>query len=468
MTRRGWTGRRRLFAGLAGAGLAALLGTALMVRPPSPLTIASAHPVRVSSPHLRDVAVEMPHGAPTGLALVVSDRGGPGATKRTVIAALRARGLIVLPIDLERWREGLVRESGPCLHPIVDVEVLSKETQRSLGAQRYLRPVVVGSGEGGAMAAAIVARSLAATIAGGVALDPSDAVGTDRPLCDTPGDGPPEARDAGPAPNGFAYGRTERMQAPLTVLAARDDPPGAVHPGAGHFIPERYAEPDPRQRIGAAVDAAVALAAQDAGTGGLPLVDLPALGPPRAVALFFSGDGGWRDIDKTIGERLAQDGVHVVGVDALRYFWTDRSPTTVAADTAAILKQADPTGGLPVLVLGYSYGADVFPFAWPHLPASLRNRVSLIALLGPGRSTGFSISVKGWLGMGGEHAVLPQIAGLPAHKVLCIYGSAEKEPACTDPALSGVAKVRLEGGHHFDGDYAGIARRILDAARLSG
>ena len=35
--------------------------------------------------------------------------------------------------------------------------------------------------------------------------------------------------------------------------------------------------------------------------GKLPAVDLPATTKPKAVAILISGDGGWRDLDKTMG-----------------------------------------------------------------------------------------------------------------------------------------------------------------------
>ena len=52
------------------------------------------------------------------------------------------------------------------------------------------------------------------------------------------------------------------------------------------------------------------------------------------------GDGGWRDLDKTMGEWMAQQGVHVVGFDALRYFRSKRRPEEFAADLAAIAASA--------------------------------------------------------------------------------------------------------------------------------
>ncbi|AWN43252.1 AcvB/VirJ family lysyl-phosphatidylglycerol hydrolase [Methylobacterium durans] len=459
MTRRS---RARLALLIGAALLLAAAGAGLLLawRPPAPTLIASATPVRVSSAHFKDVPVAMPGASPVGLALLVSGAGGPGPAEEALSERLRRRGLMVLSLDLETWRAGLERDAGPCLRPMSDVEDLSKGLQRALKAKRYLHPVLVGVGEGGALVHAILGQALSATVAGGVALDPAPTLALGRPTCD--------GLPAEPAPGGFRYGRATPLQEPFVAVQAAPAPTDGPGPARGAHRPETRVQADDAARLTETVAAAAALAARDAGAGQLPLVEHPAAGPARAIAIFFSGDGGWRDIDKTIGDRLAREGVHVLGVDALRYFWSDKSPQTVAADTAAALKAADPDGRLPVLVLGYSFGADVFPFAWPYLPTSLTDRIGLVALLGPGRSTGFSVSVKGFLGLGGAHAVVPQIAGLPPAKVLCIYGSAEKEPACTDPSLKGIRTIRLEGGHHFDGDYPGIARRILEAMRLSG
>ena len=69
----------------------------------------------------------------------------------------------------------------------------------------------------------------------------------------------------------------------------------------------------------------------------LPLIVLPASSPSRLMAIFFSGDGGWRDIDKTIGENLQSLGVSVVGWDSVRYFWTKKTPEQTASDLSSVL-----------------------------------------------------------------------------------------------------------------------------------
>jgi hypothetical protein len=45
------------------------------------------------------------------------------------------------------------------------------------------------------------------------------------------------------------------------------------------------------------------------------------------------------------------------------------------------------------------------------------------------------------------------------------HGSHEKDTLCPDLPQGVVDAVRLEGGHHFDGDYRGLGRLILEKAR---
>jgi type IV secretory pathway VirJ component len=46
-----------------------------------------------------------------------------------------------------------------------------------------------------------------------------------------------------------------------------------------------------------------------------------------------------------------------------------------------------------------------------------------------------------------------------------VYGEEETDTLCPDPALDGIERIRTPGSHHFDGDYAALARRILEGLR---
>src|SRR5579884_3069226 len=70
----------------------------------------------------------------------------------------------------------------------------------------------------------------------------------------------------------------------------------------------------------------------------LPLIEVPATrGTSDTLVVFVSGDGGWAAIDKAISRDLAAQGMPVVGLNALQYFWTRRTPESAARDLQRIL-----------------------------------------------------------------------------------------------------------------------------------
>jgi type IV secretory pathway VirJ component len=106
-----------------------------------------------------------------------------------------------------------------------------------------------------------------------------------------------------------------------------------------------------------------------------------------AFAIIYSGDGGWRDLDRSLAGVLASKGMNVVGVDVLRYYWKQKSPVVAASDLARIMRYYQQRWHQQkVVLIGFSFGADVLPFLVSRLPAELAADVSLLSLLSPERS----------------------------------------------------------------------------------
>jgi type IV secretory pathway VirJ component len=199
----------------------------------------------------------------------------------------------------------------------------------------------------------------------------------------------------------------------------------------------------------------------------LPLVEVPASQASQNVVLFYSGDGGWRDLDRDVATQLAKRNLPVVGVDALRYFWQPKPPDKAAADLVQLMQHYRQRWGSQRFVLvGFSFGADVLPAIYNRLPAAERDAVDALVLLSPARTGSFEIHVQGWLGRANPDLPSgPELARLPASKLLCVYGQEEHdESGCTLPETPG-EKLELPGGHHYDYDYPKLAERLIKAVQ---
>jgi type IV secretory pathway VirJ component len=218
----------------------------------------------------------------------------------------------------------------------------------------------------------------------------------------------------------------------------------------------------------AALVAQPALAQRNTAQWLVDLASTKAKEPRKDVfAIILSGDGGWRDIDRTLGRNFRNRGVSVVGFDCLNWFWTRRSPQEVAAELDRVVALYVEKWGIPkVAIIGYSFGADILPGTWARLKPETRDRVVLVSLLAFAKEAAFEIRVGDFLGMGRPTAVptLPDVPNIPPELVQCVYGTDEEaDTGCT--AFKPPAQIiGIKGGHHFDGDYRALADRIY--ARL--
>jgi len=198
----------------------------------------------------------------------------------------------------------------------------------------------------------------------------------------------------------------------------------------------------------------------------LPLEELPTPDSGKDVlAIIFSGDGGWRDLDRDFGDLFQQKGIATVGFDCLKYFWEPRQPAKVASDLATILRYyLKAWGKKRVMLVGYSFGASWLPLLVNRLPTELQNQISLVVLLAPGQYTNVEIKMGDWISdirRPGALDVTEPAAAL-RHPILCVYGTEEQDDSLC-PKLKGINRrlMPVPGGHHFNNDYAPIENAIL-------
>jgi type IV secretory pathway VirJ component len=376
---------------------------------------------------------------------------------------LAAGGSVVAGIDLLHYRHSLAASGDGCHYVVADLEELSHQVERRLGFTGYRSPILVSAGPDSALAYAALSQSPAATVGGAISLGFDPDLATPAPLC-------PGAASSRMADGRFRYRPDAAMPGWWRVVTA-GPPDRAVE----HFVTRvpnaqavRAAGSD-AHRIAAALATAPKQAGPTADTlvRGLPLVELPARHPKPIMAIILSGDGGWRDIDKQIGGWLRGHGVSVIGLDSLRYFWRAKPPEQVAADLDRVIRAYQAKWGIhSVVLVGYSFGADVLPFAVNRLAPDVRASVVQVSLLGLAPTALFEFHVGSWLSGddGGGVPVASELARMDKKRVQCIFGATEQDSACHAPELDGAERRQLPGDHHFGGNYQLAARTILDAA----
>jgi type IV secretory pathway VirJ component len=156
-----------------------------------------------------------------------------------------------------------------------------------------------------------------------------------------------------------------------------------------------------------------------------------------------------------------------VGLNSLKYFWSGRTPEATARDVARLLRHYLAAWHKQrVLLVGYSFGADVLPFVVNRLPPELRERVASVSLLGIDSNASFEVRIADWVGSDGAGPpTRPEVAALAHVPVLCIYGEGESDSICPGLPAAGIAREQIGKGHHFSGEYALLADRILAFAR---
>jgi type IV secretory pathway VirJ component len=205
------------------------------------------------------------------------------------------------------------------------------------------------------------------------------------------------------------------------------------------------------------------------GLKGLPIVEVPApAGKGNDLAVLLSGDGGWAMLSQHISNLLSTDhGIPVVGFNSLKYFIKERTPEETANDIERIIRYYEEAWGKSRLILiGYSFGADVLPFIVSRLPQDIRSAVELVVFVSLGHSISFKFTLSDWLGSPDkkyDYQTIPEVRKLAGMNMLCVYGTDDKDTACTSAELPHMTVVPLQGGHGVGGDATDIVSDIMKA-----
>lgn len=417
----------------------------------------------IPSPH-----IAVPSGGIKAMVFLLSGPDGWSSNDDARLKQLVSDGAAVVGIDYKAYIASMAKDrDSDCIYMISDIESLSQQVQRRAGDSAYHAPILAGEGASGALVLAMIAQSPPATIGEAIAVDPTAEIPLVKQLCT------PATKQ--PTPNGYIYGLTDgALPAPVTVV----DTPKAPADGKTNVAAILADHPDVKVEdddgsngdlLLKTVEAHIEAGAAPSNDLGLPLTELYTAPKSDTMAVFISGDGGWRDIDSEIGDYFQSQGVPTVGLDSLRYFWNKKDQKQTAADLGKIIETYTTKWKVKnVLLVGYSFGADVLPSAYDALPARDKAVVKQMSLLALSSSVDYEISVAGWFGAEGNFQggkTTDAITKVDPKIVQCIYGKDDDSTVCPQLKGKGYDVIEVDGDHHFDDDYDKVGGLILDGLK---
>jgi type IV secretory pathway VirJ component len=456
----------------------------------TPASAASAAPAAGYSTSLPagrfgKVTVYIPDGEPKSVAIFISGDGGWELGVIAMARALSDMGAVVIGVDVRQYFASLHRAAqradAPCQLIAGDLENLSHQVQKEIGMSDYHVPVLVGYSSGATVVYAALVQSPPGTFAGAMSLGfCADQDFQGAALC--PGAG--LHYRANPQ-HELVFEPSATLRQPWVALQGQKDQvcqPQAADEFAAHvaggsvirlplvghgFSVERNWMPQFREAYARLVPRIEPRPQGSVDIADLPIEEVHASGSGDEFALLLTGDGGWAGLDQELAARLAANGVPTVGLNSLKYFWRERTPDETARDVARVVRHyLAAWDRRRVLLIGYSFGADVLPFVVNRLPPELRERVVSVSLLGIDAHASFEVRVADWIGSDeGGLPTRPELSEIKPVPVLCIYGEGEEDSICPGMTGGAVTAERIGNGHHFSGEYAQLADRILAFAR---
>ena len=437
------------------------------------------------------VVVYHPSGVPESVVLFVSGDGGWNKGVVNMARNIVAQGALVVGIDIQRYFKNLSTNNSACYYSASDLEGLSMLLQKKYGFGKYLKPILVGYSSGATLVYGALAQAPANTFKGVIALGFCPDIEINKPLCAGSG---LKYHVLKPGIS-FYLEANEHLSAPFIVLIGMLDQvcpyedtkkfmesiPSAqlvTLPKVGHgfsvtknWLPQfidaytkilkepDYAEKMTSRRAGKSLEPEVPIQS-DMPLSIYPNKDMSNL----PLAFFISGDGGWTNFDETFSEKLAENGIPVIGLDAQKYFWNERQPMETARDLAYVVEHyLQYWKRNRFMLIGYSFGASAIPFIANDLNSDLKELLRGVYCLSPDETGDFEIHITDMLSISQKekYNVLAELKKISGMHPFCVFGEDEDAQVTAHFIQVGLPVEKLPGGHHYNNDYNALISIIL-------
>ncbi|ASK28914.1 virulence factor family protein [Chryseobacterium sp. T16E-39] len=188
-------------------------------------------------------------------------------------------------------------------------------------------------------------------------------------------------------------------------------------------------------------------------------------GTNKPIIFYISGDAGFNTFTKGLGTDLHTLGYDVFALDTKAYFWNKKTPEQTSQDIENYInEQLQGRKNQQVILLGYSFGADVTPFVYNRFTPDLKSKIQKVFIMGPSKSNDFQIHLDEYFGVEpkGSLQVIPEINEMGSVPVMLILSDFEfLHFPYKQITLGGNYRMKhIPGNHHYGNNTQMLANFI--------
>lgn len=190
----------------------------------------------------------------------------------------------------------------------------------------------------------------------------------------------------------------------------------------------------------------------------LPIDTLMSKDMSKPLVFYISGDGGFNSFSKTFMKQWNSAGYPVVALNSRSYFFRAKQPDIAAKAIADLLAHYVAAWKRNnIILIAYSFGADVLPFIQTRLPQALQSRIAHTVLLSPSRTTDFEVH----LFYGKSGSSVPAEINKLNNPILLVYGDKESDVPVAEIKNPKLTSLRFGGDHHYDDNVDNLVAQIV-------
>lgn len=178
--------------------------------------------------------------------------------------------------------------------------------------------------------------------------------------------------------------------------------------------------------------------------------------------ILFSGDGGWIDFIDIWAKAFQKKGISVIGFNTISHFVKEKTPDQIADDLQRVFKNfSHALKKKKVMIGGYSFGAEILPFAYNKIDSIYKSVITKLLLCAPSTAD-FKVSYNYIYNQSSGTLILPDIMKIDSEKFMFFCDNQKYSLCNVLPADKKYNIIRIQSGHMFTGKGQLVSNMITD------